>query len=106
MNELSAALGVVPRTVTTIVDALEKEDLVSRLPDPADRRATLLEITQEGRSQLSRFRALHDSAAAELFDVLTTTERHQLAGILQRLQAAAGADSGTSSLAHLEPPQR
>src|SRR5260370_26522110 len=58
MNELSAALGVVPRTVTTIVDALEKERLVARLPDPADRRATLLEITQDGLSQLSRFRAM------------------------------------------------
>src|SRR5712692_9207305 len=97
MNELSAALGVVPRTVTTIVDALEKERLVARLPDPADRRATLLEITQEGLSQLSRFRAMHDSAAAELLEVLTATERLQLARLLRRLQAAADADSAGSS---------
>jgi DNA-binding MarR family transcriptional regulator len=83
--------------VTTIVDALEKERLVARLPDPADRRATLLEITQEGLSQLSRSRAMHNSAAAELFDVLTATERAQLARLLRRLQAAADADSGGSS---------
>jgi DNA-binding MarR family transcriptional regulator len=102
MNELSAALGVVPRTVTTIVDALEKERMVVRLPDPADRRATLLEITQEGLSQLRRSRAMHDSAAAELFDVLTAAERHQLARLLHRLQAAAEADSGGSSPAHPE----
>jgi DNA-binding MarR family transcriptional regulator len=111
MNELSAALGVVPRTVTTIVDALEKEGMVVRLPDPADRRATLLEITQEGLGQLHRFRAMHDSAAAELFDVLTATERHQLATLLSRLQAAADADPGGSSPARpeqadLQPPQR
>jgi DNA-binding MarR family transcriptional regulator len=110
MNELSAALGVVPRTVTTIVDALEKEDMVARLPDPADRRATLLEITQEGLSQLRRLRTMHDSAAAELFHVLTTTERHQLARILQRLQEAADADpsAGTAArpgLAYPQPPQ-
>ena len=103
MNELSAALGVVPRTVTTIVDALEKERLVARLPDPADRRATLLEITQDGLSQLSRFRAMHNSAAAELFEVLTATERLQLARLLRRLQAAADADSGGSSPARPEP---
>ena len=103
MNELSAALGVVPRTVTTMVDALEKERLVARLPDPADRRATLLEITQEGLSQLSRFRAMHNSAAAELFEVLTATERLQLARLLRRLQAAADADSGGSSRARPEP---
>lgn len=111
MNELSAALGVVPRTVTTIVDALEKENMVARLPDPADRRATLLEITQKGLSQLSRFRAMHDSAAAELFDVLTVTERRQLTKLLRRLQAAADADPAGSSparpeLADLQPPHR
>ncbi|HEV2256312.1 MAG TPA: MarR family winged helix-turn-helix transcriptional regulator [Streptosporangiaceae bacterium] len=111
MNELSAALGVVPRTVTTIVDALENDGMVARRPDPADRRATLLEISQEGRSQLLRFRAMHDSAAAELFDVLSVTEKRQLARLLHRLQAAADADSGGISaarpeLADLQPPQR
>src|SRR5260370_16907001 len=109
MNELRAALGVVPRTVTTIIDALEKEGMVVRLPDPADRRATLLEITQEGLSQLRRFRAMHDSAAAELFDVLTAAERHQLGGLLRRLQAAPPADPPATSpppphLPHLSPP--
>src|SRR5260370_4727033 len=68
MNELSAALGVVPRTVTTIVDALEKERLRARLPDPADRRATQLELTQEGLSQLSRYREQISSPAAALID--------------------------------------
>ncbi len=111
MNELSGALGVAPRTVTTIVDALEKEHLLARLPDPADRRATLLEITPEGLSQLHRFRAMHDSAAAELFDVLTSAERHELARLLHRLQAAADADSGGNpaarpELADLKPHQR
>jgi|SRR5450755_2933000 DNA-binding MarR family transcriptional regulator len=111
MNELSTALGVVPRTVTTIIDALEKDAMVARLPDPADRRATLLQITQDGRTQLSRLRALHDSAAAELFDVLTAAEKHQLARLLRRLQAAADTDPGGSSaarpeLADLQPPQR
>jgi DNA-binding MarR family transcriptional regulator len=93
MNQLSAALGVVPRTVTTIVDALEKEGLVVRLPDPVDRRATLLETTKEGRRQLRQLRAIHEATAAELFDVLTLTERHQLERLLRRLQAAAHADS-------------
>ena len=111
MNELSAALGVVPRTVTTSVDALEKEGRVTRLPDPADRRATLLDITPDGLSQLRRLRAMHDSAAAELFDVLTPAERQQLAQLLRRLQAAADAGPAASSPArpdpsHPQPPQR
>src|SRR5262245_8027151 len=111
MNELSTALGVVPRTVTTIIDALEKDRMVARLADPADRRATLLEITQDGLSQLSRLRALRDAAAAELFEVLTPAEKQQLASLLRRLQAAAGADSGAAHPARPGPadlhlPQR
>ena len=111
MNELSTALGVVPRTVTTIIDALENDRMVARLADPADRRATLLEITQDGLSQLHRLRALRDAAAAELFEVLTAAEKQQLAGLLRRLQAAADADPGASHPARPEPadlqsPQR
>jgi len=102
MNELSAALGVVPRTVTTIVDALEKEGLVVRLPDPADRRVTLLEITKEGLRQLRELGTLHEATAAELFDVLTATERRQLVRLLRRLQAAADADSDETSPARAE----
>lgn len=111
MNELSAALGVVPRTVTTIIDALENDRLVARLADPADRRATLLEITEEGLSQLRRLRTLHDAAAAELFEVLTPAEKQQLARLLRRLQAAADADPGANhparpALAEPQSPQR
>jgi DNA-binding MarR family transcriptional regulator len=103
MNELSAALGVVPRSVTTLGDALEKEGMVTRLPDPGDRRATLLELTRDGRSQLRRLRAMHDSAAAELFDVLTAAEKDQLARLLRRLQAAADAGPGGNSPAIPHP---
>lgn len=110
MNELSAALGVVPRTVTTIIDALENDGMVARLADPADRRATLLEITEAGHGQLGRLRALHDAAAAELFQVLTPDEKQQLSGLLHRLQAAADASPGAdrpawSDAAGLHLPQ-
>jgi DNA-binding MarR family transcriptional regulator len=96
MNELSSALGVVPRTVTTIIDSLETEGLLVRLPDSADRRATLLEITQAGLRQLGQLHATHEVTAAEVFDVLTTVEKRQLVKLLRRLQAAAKADSEVS----------
>jgi DNA-binding MarR family transcriptional regulator len=89
MNELSAALGVVPRTVTAIIDALEKDSLVTRMPDPTDRRVTLLQLTDEGLRQLHQSDGHHEATAAELFEVLTADERRQLVTLLQRLQAAA-----------------
>jgi DNA-binding MarR family transcriptional regulator len=89
--------------VTTIIDALENDRMVARLADPADRRATLLQITEEGLSQLRRLRSLRDAAAAELFEVLTPAEKQQLAGLLRRLRAAADADPGAGHPARPEP---
>src|SRR5215472_9686361 len=51
MGDLAADLGITARTVTTLVDALEKEGLLVRLPDPTDRRATLLAFTERARTQ-------------------------------------------------------
>ncbi len=38
MGDLATQLGVAPRTVTDLVDGLEKEGLLTRRPDPTDRR--------------------------------------------------------------------
>jgi DNA-binding MarR family transcriptional regulator len=91
MNELSTELGVVPRTATTLADALEHDGLVRRMPDPADRRATVIEATQEGLRQLRAFQADH-AGTAGIFDQLTPAERRQLAALLDRLGDAARAE--------------
>lgn len=49
MAKASARLQVHPTSVTNAVDRLEKAGLVRRVPHPSDRRATLIEITQDGR---------------------------------------------------------
>jgi DNA-binding MarR family transcriptional regulator len=100
MNELSAALGVVPRTVTTLVDSLEKEGLVERDPDPHDRRVTRLRITDAGSNQLQHLIAARLTGAAALFDALTPTERRQLAKLLERIQAAADESASDPSHPH------
>ena len=48
-RELSQALGVTPRNVTGLVDALEATGFVARTPHPTDRRATLITLTERGR---------------------------------------------------------
>ncbi|MFM1723983.1 MULTISPECIES: MarR family winged helix-turn-helix transcriptional regulator [Rhodococcus] len=49
MAKASARLQVHPTSVTNAVDRLETAGLVRRVPHPTDRRATLVEITEEGR---------------------------------------------------------
>lgn len=49
MAKASARLQVHPTSVTNAVDRLENAGLVRRVPHPTDRRATLIEITDDGR---------------------------------------------------------
>ncbi len=50
MAKASAQLQVHPTSVTNAVDRLESAKLVKRVPHPSDRRATLIEITEAGRT--------------------------------------------------------
>ncbi|MDA8234573.1 MAG: MarR family transcriptional regulator [Clostridia bacterium] len=47
MNQLAAETQLDKSTMTTMVNRLEKHGLVRRLPDPCDRRATIIQLTEE-----------------------------------------------------------
>ncbi|MGW6396038.1 MarR family winged helix-turn-helix transcriptional regulator [Streptomyces sp. NPDC055103] len=64
---LATQLGVTPRNVTGLLDALQGDGLVVREAHPTDRRATLVSLTQEGRSVTSALRGGRDELAALLF---------------------------------------
>jgi DNA-binding MarR family transcriptional regulator len=49
LSRLGDRLQVHPASVTNVVDRLEQQALVRRVPHPSDRRATLAEITEAGR---------------------------------------------------------
>jgi DNA-binding MarR family transcriptional regulator len=54
LGQLAMALDLSPRTVTSLVDLLERDRLVSRKPHPHDRRATLVRMTQAGRDKVDQ----------------------------------------------------
>ena len=83
LSELSDRLRIAPRSATEVVDALEKRGLAGRRPDPGDRRATLVEVTDDGGSVLD---AIRGSEAERVFGRLSPTDRSHLARILRRLR--------------------
>ncbi|GGN42607.1 MarR family winged helix-turn-helix transcriptional regulator [Streptomyces fuscichromogenes] len=85
MADLAARLEVVPRAVTTLVDGLEASGKVCRVPDPANRRVTRIEVTDEGRETLGELRAARRSAAAEILAPLSEEQRELLGGLLDTL---------------------
>lgn len=52
VSDLAAAERVRPQSMAQTVSELEADGLVSRRPDPGDRRRALVELTEEGRSVL------------------------------------------------------
>src|SRR2546421_10201572 len=52
MGELAEMLDVSPRTVTGLVDNLERDGLVKRVDDPSDRRSVYAELTEQGRERI------------------------------------------------------
>lgn len=85
MSDLAGLLEVDISTVSRQVRVLEELELVSRVPDPEDRRACLLDLTRGGRRELAvqrrqRF-ALLDAAMAPW----PAKDRERLMLLLERL---------------------
>jgi DNA-binding MarR family transcriptional regulator len=86
LSELSDSLHIAARSTTEVVDALEARGLVERRPDPGDRRATLVEVTEHGASVLDAIRVASGTEAERAFDRLSQTDRAHLARILRKLR--------------------
>ncbi|MFC9681810.1 MarR family winged helix-turn-helix transcriptional regulator [Streptomyces sp. NPDC056948] len=85
MADLAERLEVVPRAVTTLVDALEASGKVRRVPDPGNRRVIRIELTDDGRGALRELRAARRSAAEEILAPLAEEQRAALGGLLDTL---------------------
>ena len=85
MSSLSGVLGVTPRNVTALVDALEQEGLVRRKPHPTDRRATVIELTERGAETTGGMYDEHREAVGSLFERLSGDEQRDLLRLLGTL---------------------
>ena len=74
--------------VTNRIDRVEQNGWVRRVPDPRDRRATIIQLTPVGRALADRAIALHFKRLEETFGCLTKAERLHLSAILSKLLGA------------------
>jgi len=88
MSTLRDRLGGSARNITVLVDGLEKEGFARRVPHPTDRRATIIELTEEGLAAYRGVYAAHADRAEALFATLSATDRRYLTRILGHLAAA------------------
>ena len=88
MNELSRLLMVTGGNVTAIVDQLEKEGLVERLDEPADRRAFRIRLTKSGERTFIEMARAHEEWVAELLSGVSRRDSGALMQLLARLKQA------------------
>ncbi|MET7762737.1 MarR family transcriptional regulator [Streptomyces sp. NPDC005336] len=90
MADLAQRLEVVPRAVTTLVDALEAHGSVRRVPDPTNRRVVRIELTDAGRATLRALRDARRAAAEDILAPLSEQQREVLGELLDTLSGAPG----------------
>ncbi|MDA4111668.1 MAG: MarR family transcriptional regulator [Thaumarchaeota archaeon] len=86
MRKMSDAMLVTPSNVTGIVDRLEEKQLVRRTPGKGDRRATIIEITPEGKSLYERVAKKKDSMVQKALATFTKDEMLNLNSLLEKFQ--------------------
>ncbi|MDF1635562.1 MarR family transcriptional regulator [Mycoplana sp. MJR14] len=86
-TDIAAALGFAPRTVTEAIDGLERDKLVVREPDPNDRRAKIVSITETGLTVMNAAMEPKHKIVKAIFEVLDEEQKTQLAQILECLSA-------------------
>lgn len=82
MSELSGELRVSNGNVTGIVDRLVNDGLIIREPVPGDRRAMLVQLTDEGRKIFAGMAEAHEGWIDDLLGAADADEAAALAGRL------------------------
>jgi len=92
ISELAASEGVRPQSMAQTVAELEAKGLVTRSPDPSDRRRTTLRLTAAGRRALAAERQRKEDWLATALELLSPSERALLARALPLLSRLVGVD--------------
>jgi DNA-binding MarR family transcriptional regulator len=84
-TDLYNSLLISSGAMTNRVDRLEASQLVSRVPDPNDRRGVLVVLTSKGKNLVDKVTTAHSENELRLLKELTVKERQALARLLRKL---------------------
>lgn len=85
LKRISEELMVTGANITCVVDNLEKEDLVRRVPSKEDRRIINAELTDKGRSKMQDLFPQYVENMSTIANVLSDDEQRTLTSLLQKL---------------------
>ncbi|WP_132992596.1 MarR family winged helix-turn-helix transcriptional regulator [Gordonia zhaorongruii] len=79
MGELAERECVRMPTATSLVDVLTRDGLAERRPDPDDRRAVVISLTDQGRALIADIRDRRDATVTAALEQLTAAQVAALA---------------------------
>ena len=85
-TEFTGALMLTSSGTTKRLDRLERAGLITRAPDPSDRRGTLIELTDAGRELIDAATEAHLDNERHLLAALPEADQRRLADLLRKLQ--------------------
>jgi len=90
LNELAERIVTSPPTASRAVDALVSLGFVERVPDPRDRRAVQIRVTDYGRGRVAERVARVGETLGPALSTLPPNDRERLVTLLARLNSALG----------------
>lgn len=98
-KQLSLAhhLGIDRTVMTYLLDDLENAGLIERRPDPADRRARQIVVTEAGQERLIELDRRLGYAEEQVLATLDADEQAQFRAMAKRLAAHAKASGGSTA---------
>ena len=85
VGELATLLRLAPNTISGLVQALVETGLVTRAPDPSDRRVAVVELTRAGRTQLTDWERAHQQRIGDALGRLLATDQASIRAALPAL---------------------
>ena len=85
MKELAQKLGVTTGTLTVMIDRLEQNGLISRMPNENDRRSIIIVLTEKGQRYFEEHHKLHLELTREITSSLSEDEAKQLYTFMEKL---------------------
>ncbi|MEH0842213.1 MarR family transcriptional regulator [Micromonospora sp. CPCC 205711] len=88
VSTLAARLNLDGSTVTRQVSAMQRDGLITRAPDPADGRGTVISATPAGLQRMAAVQAARTRLYGDILADWTSDDRDTLATMLGRLNEA------------------
>lgn len=93
-STLAEKAGVSRATMTGLLDSLERDGLVERIFDAADRRRVSIRLTPSGQAKLDQVMPDYYRRLRQLMAGFSEAERRELHGMLERLHQRLGVLAG------------